>query len=104
MYKKKLPDLIKHAFYRTSLFAFMALGMAGCSTLQKQVRSGWSTTEISPGVELSHRYFSSLFHAPENINVIKIKLDPADTTLKIKIAYNDSLLEPVSQFGKTGNA
>lgn len=102
MYKKKLPGVIKHTFQRACLFAVMALGIAGCSTLQKQVRSGWSTTEISPGVQLSHGYFSSLFHAPENINVIN--LDPADTTLKIRIAYNDSLLEPVSQFGKTGNA
>ena len=70
--------------------------------MQKQVRSGWATKEVSPGVQLSHKYFSSLFHAPENINMINIDL--ADTTLKISIAYNDSLLEAVSEFGKADNA
>lgn len=102
MYKKRLLRLIKSAFHGASLFVGITLLTAGCSTLQKQVRSGWATKEISPGVYLSHRYFSSLFHAPENINVIN--LDLADTTLKIRIAYNDSLLEPVSQFGKAANA
>ena len=102
MYKKNLSGLIKPAFHRACLFVFMTLFMAGCSTLQKQVRSGWATKEISPGVQLSHRYFSSLFHAPENINVIN--LDLADTTLKMRIVYNDSLLETVSQFGKSGHA
>jgi exopolysaccharide biosynthesis protein len=102
MYKKKLPGLIKPAFSRACLFVFMALLMAGCSTVQKQVRSGWTTKEISPGVQLSHRYFSSLFHAPENINLISVDL--RDTTLKIAIAYNDSTLETVSQFGESGNA
>jgi exopolysaccharide biosynthesis protein len=102
MYKKKLPGLIKSAFHETCLFVVMALLTAGCSTLQKQVRSGWATKDISPGVQLSHRYFSSFFHAPENINVIN--LDLADTTVYIKIAYNDSLLEQVSHFGKAANA
>ncbi len=102
MYKKKLPRLIKPAFHHGFLFFVMALLIAGCSTMQKQVRSGWATKEVSPGVQLSHKYFSSLFHAPENINMINIDL--ADTTLKISIAYNDSLLEAVSEFGKADNA
>ena len=102
MYKKKLPGLVKPPFYKTFLFVAMALAIAGCSTLQKQVRSGWATKEIRPGVHLSHHYFSSLFHAPENINVIDIDL--ADTSIYLSIAYNDSLLEPVSEFGKAADA
>jgi exopolysaccharide biosynthesis protein len=102
MYKKKLRYMIKSLFYKTFLFVAMALVIAGCSTLQKQVRSGWATKEVSPGVHLSHQYFSSLFHAPENINVIDVDL--ADTSLYLSIAYNDSLLEPVSEFGKAANA
>jgi hypothetical protein len=47
MYKKKLPGLVKPAFHRACLFVVMALLMAGCSTLQKQVRSGWATKEVS---------------------------------------------------------
>jgi exopolysaccharide biosynthesis protein len=102
MYKKKLPWQIKRVFANTRLFMVMALLITGCSTVQKQVRSGWATKEIAPGVHLSHRYFSSLFHAPENINVLHFDL--RDTILKIAIAYNDSLLEPVSEYGKAGNA
>jgi len=102
MFKNKLPRLIKTAFHRASLLILLPLFICGCSTLQKQVRSGWDTKEISPGVQLSHKYFSSLFHAPENINIIR--LDPADTTLKVSIAYNDSLLERVSEFGKNAHA
>jgi len=101
MYKKNLTRLVKPVFH-VYLFIVASFAMAGCSTLQKQVRSGWATKEISPGVQLSHKYFSSLFHAPENINVINLDLD--DTTVYIKIAYNDSLLEQVSQFGKAANA
>ena len=102
MSKKKLPSLIKSASPVSSLLIVMAVLIAGCSTLQKQVRSGWANKEIAPGVHLSHKYFSSLFHAPENINMIS--LDLRDSTFKIGIAYNDSLLETVSEFGKTGNA
>jgi exopolysaccharide biosynthesis protein len=102
MYQKKLPGLIKPAFNGAWLFVVMALLMAGCSTVQKQIRSGWTIKEIAPGVSLSHQYFSSLFHAPENINVIS--LDPTDTSVTISIAYNDSLLQPVSEFGKAGHA
>jgi exopolysaccharide biosynthesis protein len=101
MYKKKFTGLIKYPILRVYLFLAMAIAIAGCSTLQKEIRSGWTTKEISPGVHLSHRYFPSLFHAPENINVIN--LDLADTTLKIRVAYNDSVLEQVSQFAKAGN-
>ncbi len=101
MNKKKLPGLIKPAFLSAGLFVVMALLIAGCSTLQKQVRSGWTTTEIAPGAHLSHKYFSSLFHAPENINIINLNLD--DTTITISIGYNDSLLETVSDFGKAAN-
>jgi len=53
-------------------------------------------------VRLSHQYFHSLFNAPENINILDVDLH--DTAIAIKIAYNDSLLEPVSEFGKTSHA
>jgi exopolysaccharide biosynthesis protein len=102
MYQKKLPRLTKPALNGLYLLVAMALLITGCSTVQKQIRSGWTTKEISRGVHLSHQYFSSLFHATENINVIS--LDPADTSLIIGIAYNDSLLLPVSEFGKAANA
>src|SRR6185437_5391671 len=102
MYKKKLPGLIKAPSYRIFLFVAMAMVIAGCSTLQKQIRSGWATKEISPGVHLSHHYLSSLFGEPENINVIDIDL--ADTSLYLTVAYNDSLLEPVSESGKAADA
>lgn len=102
MNKKKSPLLIKRTSPHAFLFMLMAFLLASCSTVQKQIRSGWSTKEISPGVQLSNRYFPSLFHAPENINMISVDL--RDTTLKISIAYNDSLLEPVSEFGKACNA
>lgn len=102
MYKKKFAGLIKRAFANTSLFVAAALLIASCSTLQKQVRSGWTVKEPAPGVQLSHKYFSSLFYAPENINVINLNLH--DTTFKISIVYNDSLLERVSEFGKSNNA
>jgi exopolysaccharide biosynthesis protein len=101
MYQKKLPRL-KATFCAAYLFIVMAFLVSGCSTIQKQVRSGWATKELSPGIQLSHKYFTSLFHAPENVNVIHVNLD--DTTFKIMIAYNDSVLEPVSEFGKTNHA
>jgi exopolysaccharide biosynthesis protein len=102
MYKKKLSGLRNPASPVSSLFIVMSFLIAGCSTLQKEVRSGWTNKEIAPGVHLSHKYFSSLFNAPENINLIN--LDLSDTTFKLAIAYNDSLLETVSAFGKAGNA
>ncbi len=102
MYQKKIGGRIQAAFHGAFLFVVTALLVAGCSTVQRQVRSGWATKEISSGVQLSHRYFSSLFHAPENINMIN--LDLGDTTVNITIAYNDSILEPVSEFGKAGKA
>ena len=102
MYKKKLPGLDKPLFSYACLFVLITFLITGCSTLQKEVRSGWKTTEIAQGVHLSHRYFPSLLGAPENINILDVDLH--DTTLKIKIAYNDSLLEPVSEFGKAANA
>lgn len=102
MYKKKLPVLIKPVFRRVFLFMMAALVIAGCSTVQKGISSGWATKEIAPGVHLSHKYFTSLFHAPENINMLNLNL--SDTTLTIKIAYNDSLLETASDFGKANHA
>lgn len=102
MYKNKLQTLVKPSFRHACLLIVIAACIAGCSTLKKQVRSGWTTKEIAPGIKLSHQYFTSLFHAPENINILDIDLH--DTTMKIKIAYNDSLLETVSDFGKAGNA
>ncbi|HEY5391432.1 MAG TPA: phosphodiester glycosidase family protein [Hanamia sp.] len=102
MDKKKLFGLRNPVSIKDCLFIVMTLLIAGCSTLQKQVRSGWTSKEIAPGVRLSNQYFSSLFHAPENINLIS--LDLHDTTFAIKIAYNDSLLETVSDFGEAGDA
>jgi exopolysaccharide biosynthesis protein len=102
MYKKKLPGLTKPPFRGAYVFIVMALLIGGCSTVQKQVRSGWATKEISPGVQLSQKYFTSLFHAPENINMVT--LDSGDTTLEIRIAYHDSLLVPVSEYAKAGKA
>jgi exopolysaccharide biosynthesis protein len=101
MYHKKLATLVNRPL-RTVLLVVMTFLVAGCSTLQKQVRPGWSTKEIAPGVRLSHQYFHSLFHAPENINMLDVDL--YDTAITIKIAYSDSLLEPVSEFGKASNA
>jgi exopolysaccharide biosynthesis protein len=101
MYHKKLAALVNRPL-RAFLLVVMTFLVAGCSTLQKQVRHGWSTTEIAPGVRLSHQYFHYLFHAPENINMLDVDLH--DTDITIKIAYNDSLLEPVSEFGKASNA
>ena len=102
MYKKNFANLIKRALANTSLFVATALLIASCSTLQKQIRSGWTIKELAPGVQLSHKYFPSLFHAPENINLINLNL--YDSTFKIRIVYNDSLLEPVGDFGKSNNA
>ena len=102
MYYKKLVALITHPLRRAGLLVVVAFLIAGCSTLQKQVRPGWSNKEIAPGVRLSHQYFHSLFNAPENINILDVNLQ--DTAIAIKIAYNDSLLEPVSEFGKACHA
>lgn len=102
MYQKKIAGRIQASFHAACLLVISALLMVGCSTVQKQVRSGWDTKDIISGVHLSHKYFASLFHAPENINVLNIDL--ADTSVSIRIAYNDSLLEPVSEFGKANGA
>lgn len=102
MDKKNLHSPVKPVFLIAYLFIAIALLVTGCNTLRKQVKSGWDTKEITQGVQLSHRYFPSLFHAPENINVLRIALN--DTTLKIRIAYHDSLLDSVSEFGKAANA
>lgn len=101
-YKMKLFVWKNTASFKGCLFIVMSLLIAGCITLKKQVKSGWTTKEIAPGVCSLHQYFSSLFHAPENINLISLNLH--DTTFAIRIAYNDSLLETVSDFGKAGNA
>ena len=102
MYHKKSAAIVNRLRRRAGLFMVMAFLIAGCSTLQKQVRPGWNIKEIVPGVRVSHQYFHSLFHVPENINILDVDLH--DTDINIKIAYNDSLLEPVSEFGKAGNA
>jgi exopolysaccharide biosynthesis protein len=102
MNKNKIVAPVKSVFAQACLLILMASFIAGCSTLQKQLRPGWTTKQLAPGVKLSHRYFSSLFNAPQNINIIR--LDLRDTTFKISIAYNDSLLEMVSDFGKAHNA
>lgn len=100
MHFKKL-HFLSHPLFPGLLVA-LAFISTGCSTLQKQVRPGWSTREIAPGVHLSNQYFHSLFHSPENINMLDVDLN--DTAITLKIAYNDSLLETVSEFGKAGNA
>lgn len=92
----------KHSLHLLFLLLPVILILSGCSTLQKQIRTGWDTKEITPGVTLSHKYFTSLFDAPQNINILKIDLH--DTTVHIKIAYNDSLLQPVSEFAEAANA
>lgn len=102
MNKNKIAASIKSASAQVFLFILAALLIAGCSTLQKQLRPGWTTKQLMPGVKLSHQYFSSLFNAPQNINIID--LDLRDTTFKIVIAHNDSLLETVSDFGNASNA
>jgi exopolysaccharide biosynthesis protein len=102
MHKNKFIKSIKTIFAHSSLFIVLALLIASCNTLQKQVKPGWSKKELAPGVQLSNKYFSSLFNAPQNINIID--LDLRDTTFKMVIAHNDSLLETVSDFGKGGNA
>mgnify|MGYP001545762609 CR=1 FL=1 len=76
--------------------------ISACSTFQKQLNSNWSKKEIRPDVHLYYRHFSSLFKSPEYINVLDIDL--RDTSLKLKIAYSDSILIKTSDFGKSNKA
>lgn len=76
--------------------------ISACSTFQKQLNSNWAKKEIRPNVHLYYRHFSSLFNAPEYVNVLDINLK--DTSLKIKIAFSDSVLIKTSDFGKTNKA
>ncbi|MBS1923683.1 MAG: phosphodiester glycosidase family protein [Bacteroidetes bacterium] len=102
MTKNKLSCTSNCVFIRSSIFVVIVLFIFGCNTLQKQVRQGWAKKELAPGVILSNKYFTSLFNAPQNINIITVNLH--DSSFKINIAYNDSLLETVSSFGKKNNA
>lgn len=76
--------------------------ISACSTFQKQLNSNWSKKEIRPDVHLYYRHFSSLFNAPEYVNVLDINL--SDTSIKLKIAFSDSVLIKTSEFGKNNNA
>lgn len=93
-----LLKTLKHVSY----FIVLAFISCGCNTLKKQLKLGWNTKEITPGVQLSNKYFTSLFDTLENINILTVDLH--DTAVQIKIAFNDSLLQPVSEFGKANNA
>ena len=76
--------------------------LSACSTFQKQLNSNWTKKEIRPDIHLYYRHFSSLFNSPEYINVLDINL--SDTSLKLKIAFSDSLLIKTSDFGKDNKA
>ena len=98
----KSTRLEKHIFNPRLICIGFLFFISACSTFQKQLNSNWSKKEIRPNVHLYYRHFSSLFKSPEYINVLDIDL--RDTSIKLKIAFNDSLLIKTSDFGKSDKA
>ncbi|MEO9021324.1 MAG: phosphodiester glycosidase family protein [Ginsengibacter sp.] len=76
--------------------------LSSCSTFQKQLNSNWTKKEVRSGIHLYYRHFPSLFNAPQYVNVLDIDL--RDTSLKLEIAFSDSLLIKTSDFGRSNKA
>lgn len=76
--------------------------ISACSTFRRPLNSNWAKKDIRPNVQWYCRHFPSLFNSPEYVNVLDINL--SDTSLKLKIAFSDSLLIKTSEFGKRNKA